>query len=281
MASADERGMAMGYFLRHHHNNLWTGHFSLFPEELCVHAISTRLGGVSTSPYDSLNLALHVEDDVKAVLENRYIFFQTLGLSAERLVTPNQVHGDVIAVVSEEDAGRGSRNYADSISRTDALITNTPGLPLLLCFADCVPVLFLDPVHHAAGIAHGGWKGTVKKIAAKTLARMGEVFHTDPAQCLIGIGPSIGPCCFTIKNDVAEQFYHAFPEDADHLVEKRGGELHADLWKANRLQLLRAGAKEENIQSADVCTCCKHAWYFSYRGDGGQTGRIAAMIALK
>ena len=271
----------MAYFLKHIKDNLWHGKFSIFPEDVAVHAISTRLGGESKAPYDSLDLALHVGDDKADVLENRKRFLESLGLDAARIVTPNQVHGDAVARVTAADAGRGATSYDDSIQETDALITNEPNLPLMLCFADCTPIVFLDPEQRAVGIAHGGWKGTVMSIAAKTLAKMGEAFGTQPKDVLVGIGPSIGPCCFEVGDEVAARFREAFSYADELLITENDGRPHVNLWEANRQQLLRAGVPDANIQVAGECTCCRHKWYYSYRADGGTTGRIAAMIALK
>lgn len=271
----------MAYYLKQAGKNLWHGKFSIFPEDLAVHAISTRLGGVSRPPYDTLDLALHVGDEAAAVRENRGLFARSLGLDARRIVTPEQVHGDVVACVDEQDAGRGSQSYDDCIKETDALITDTPGLPLMLCFADCTPIVFLDPEKRAVGIAHGGWKGTVQSIAAKTLARMTEAFGTQPRDVLVGIGPSIGPCCYEVGAEVAARFCAAFPYAEELLLHETDGHVHLDLWEANRQQLLRSGVPEDNIEVAGECTCCRHAWYYSYRADQGKTGRIAALISLR
>ena len=272
----------MSFFLKHMMNNLWHGGFSLFPENLVTHAISTRLGGVSKAPYDSLNLGLHVGDDVSAVLRNRELFANSLHLRAKDIVTPEQVHGNRILRVTEEERGRGSDSYADAIPQADALITNVPGLPLMLCFADCVPVLFVDTEKLAVGIAHGGWKGTLQKIARKTLEAMQQEFGTEPEDCLVGIGPSIGPCCYEVGENVQEECRKAFPEHwRELLVQGEDGKTRLDLWKANRLQLQEAGVPEQNVDCAGECTYCKHNWFYSYRADGGTTGRIAAIIALK
>ena len=271
----------MAYFLKHIKDNLWHGQFSIFPDDVAVHAISTRLGGVSNAPYDSLDLALHVGDDADDVLANRKAFAASLGLDEARIVTPNQVHGDTVAVVTAADAGCGATDYKDSIQETDALVTNAPGLPLMLCFADCTPIVFLDPERRACGIAHGGWKGTALCIAVKTLAKMGEAFGTKPKDVLVGIGPSIGPCCFEVGDEVAARFRETFSYADELLISEKNGRPHVNLWEANRQQLLRAGVPDANIQVAGECTCCRHKWYYSYRADGGTTGRIAAMIALR
>mgnify|MGYP002624113840 CR=1 FL=1 len=275
----------MSYFLKRTENNLWHGKFSTFPEDLVKHAVSTRLGGVSKPPFDSLNLALHVGDEPNDVLSNRKFFLQSLGFNLSDIVTPNQVHGDKIFRVDENFRGCGSANYADSIPETDSLITNTPELPLMLCFADCVPIFFVDIKNRAVGLAHGGWKGTLKKIAAKTLLKMHSEFGTQPENCLIGIAPSIGACCYEVGGNVIDKCKKSFPENHDELLIKRDGKIFLDLWRANVLQLLEVGVPEENIDVAAKCTCCENSSYFSFRAaqknNLDRTGRIAALIALK
>ena len=257
------------------------GTFSIFPQGLVVHAVSTRFGGVSKPPYDSMNLALHVGDKETDVVENRRRFLGWLGLDFARLTTPEQVHGDTIVCVSEAEAGCGRLSYADSIPATDALMTDVPGIPLMLCFADCTPILLFDPVRRAAAIAHGGWKGTVRSIAAKTVRAMAEAFGTRPEDCLAGIGPSIGACCYEVGDDVAGKFREAFPQFADEIVSEHNGVIHLDLWKTNRLQLEEAGLLPDHIDTAGVCTACHARTFFSYRAEGPTTGRIAAGMAIK
>ena len=275
----------MSYFLKRTENNLWFGKFSSFPTDLVTHAVSTRLGGFSKPPFDSLNLALHVGDEPADVIANRKKFTRTLGFNLSDIVTPNQVHGDKIFRVDENYRGCGCNNYADSIPETDALITDTPDLPLMLCFADCVPIFFVDVENRAIGLAHGGWKGTLKKIAAKTLGKMTLEFGTRPKDCLIGIAPSIGSCCYQVGGEVIERCKEAFPANHGELLIERGGKIFLDLWRANVIQLLEVGVPEENIEVAGKCTCCENSWYFSYRAaqkkNLDRTGRIAALLALK
>ena len=275
----------MSYFLKRNDQNLWHGKFSSFPEDLVIHSISTRLGGISNPPFDGLNLALHVGDESKDVLFNRKNFLLSLGYSLKDLVTPNQVHGEKIFRVEEVNRGAGSENYSDAIAETDALITNIPDLPLMLCFADCVPILFVDTENFAVGIAHGGWKGTMKKIAAKTFQSMSREFGTREKNCLVGIAPSIGPCCYEVGEEVRQAAEENFPSQSEKILSERDGKIFLDLWEANKIQLLEAGLPEENIDVAKECTCCKSGWYFSYRHarQHGQkeTGRIAALIALR
>lgn len=269
----------MSYFLKKTPQNLWVGKFSSFPPEYVNHGISTRLSGVSEKPYASLNLALHVGDVEEKVLENRNRFAVAVGVLAERICTAEQIHSDVVTVVTEADAGRGSRAYAEAIKGTDALITNVPELPLMLCFADCTPLLFFDEEHRAIGIAHGGWKGTVQRIAGKTLRAMEEQFGTRAENCLAAIGPAIGPKHYAVGEEVAANFRKEFSY-AEEFSELRDGKTYLNLWEANRRQLLEAGMKDENIDMASACTVEDNAWYFSYRAEGAVTGRIAALISL-
>ena len=274
----------MSYYINQSRKNFWHGKFSTLPDDLVVHAISTRLSGVSKSPFDSLNLALHVGDRAADVLINRKYFAASLDLRAEDIVTPNQVHGDRVARVDQSHRGRGAFDYDDCIQQTDALITDTPNLPLMLCFADCVPIMFVDPTHRAVGIAHAGWKGTVAKIAAKTLEAMTREFHTEPSECLIAIGPSIGACCYDVGENVQSACRENFPNHDELLIE-RDGKIYFDLQQANTIALLDAGVPLENIDVARECTCCKSGWYFSFRAarkkSFAETGRIAALISIR
>ena len=275
----------MSYFLKRAEQNLFLGKFSNFPEDLFFHAVSTRLGGVSQPPFDGLNLALHVGDNPEDVLANRKKFMRSFGYRLEDIVTPNQIHGEKIFRVEEIHRGRGSKNYSDSIPETDALITNVHKLPLMLCFADCVPIFFADTENLAVGIAHGGWKGTMKKIAAKTFLAMKKNFGTQAKDCVVGIGPSIGSCCYEIGEEVLNECKKSFPENFSEIIIERDGKIFLNLWAANKIQLMEVGMPEENIDVAGECTCCKSSWYFSYRAakknNFDNTGRIAAVIGVK
>ena len=271
----------MSFAIEHMGKNIWRGRFTGFDESICTHALTARLGGVSKIPYASMNMALHVGDDADLVWENRVRFFQQLGLNPENLVTPEQVHGENIVRVTAKDAGRGAHDYDSAISKTDALITNEAGLPLMLCFADCTPIIFLDEKNKAVGIAHGGWKGTVASIAAKTALAMQKEFGTDLNELKVGIGPAIGPCCYEVGEEVAQKFKAAFKAHADKLLIKAAADKYKlNLWEVNRFQLVDIGVNKANIEMADTCTACQHKWFYSYRADNKITGRMAAIIAL-
>ena len=271
----------MSFVLRRLRDNLWSGRLDIFPEDRLVHGFSARQGGVSAAPFDTLNMALHVGDDPAHVWENRRRYLAALGLDAERICTIRQVHGTEIVRAFRRDAGRGARDYADALADADAVVTNDSGVTLLLCYADCVPVLLYDPVHNAAGLVHAGWKGTVQRIAAKTVKRMGEEFGTSPSEVLAGIGPSIGAGCYTVGAEVAERFRAEFSAHAAELVRVQDEEIHLDLWAANSIQLVEAGVSADNIDRAGICTSCDRSFFYSYRAAGGRTGRLAAVMELR
>lgn len=262
--------------------DLWVGKFDIFPEDIFVHGISTRYGGVSCGPFDSLNLGLHVEDDADRVRENRRRFCRGLGVEAQAAVTCQQVHGDRIVRVTAENKGAGFLDYENAIADTDALITNEKGLALMLFFADCTPILLADPVHRAVGLAHGGWKGTVSSIAAKAVAAMAREFGSRPADMLAAIGPSVGSCCYQVGDEVATRFREAFPDFVGEILRDKGADgTYLDLQLCNTRQLETAGLQAKNIANAHVCTACNSRQFFSYRAYNGKTGRIAALIGVK
>lgn len=271
----------MGFDLKYGKNSLWYGQFSHFPDDFMTHAVSTRFGGMSEGAFQSLNLAMHNGDDPAHVIENRRRFGQALALSADLFVTAQQVHGDAVLRVDTSFAGKGAQSYADAIASTDALITDCENLPLMLFFADCVPVLIVDPVKRAVGVSHAGWKGTVHGIVQKTVRAMHGAFGSKAADCLVGIAPSIGSCCYEVGGEVAARFQEAFPNFYQRILISVGEKYKLDLWAANRIQLEEIGVRSENIVTARACTACNSDVFFSYRADQGKTGRIAAVICLK
>jgi YfiH family protein len=246
---------------------------------LVRHVFSSRLGGVSTGECSSLNLGFKRKDSPENVRENFRLFCEASGVEPSQMVFTDQVHKDRIQVVSESHKGMGFMRTSE-ITETDGLITDKPGVVLVTFYADCVPLFFLDPVHKAIGLSHSGWRGTAAKIGAKTLKAMGDTFGTRPEDCLVGIGPSIGKCCFEVDQPVADEFSKAFPGHEKELIESKGIKYHIDLWEANRIQFREVGIPEANITVSSLCTCCKKDIFFSHRGDKGKTGSLAAMLML-
>lgn len=247
--------------------------------QMVAHGFSSRPGGLSAPPYESLNLGFHVNDSDTHVLTNRERFTQSFGMELDSVVCAEQVHGNKVAVVTKSDAGSGSAAFSGSIPGTDALITNSPGIPLMLFFADCVPLFILDPVNKAIGLAHAGWKGTALKIGAETLRVMTDTFGTDPNQCIAAIGPSIEGCCYNVSQEVAQRILEASGDE--RVVVNTNQDLsRINLKLANRSILVNAGIPETNIAVSDLCTACNPEHFFSYRRDG-VTGRMAAVMMLR
>ena len=238
---------------------------------------SSREHGVSDSPFESLNLGLHVGDDRDKVLENRLKWFSEWNTSPKEVVVGQQVHGTQVYWVNPEDAGRGSTCLDSAIPLVDALVTDT-NVALMAFFADCVPVYFFNPVIKTIGIAHAGWKGTIGKIVQAVLDRMAQA-GGKPEDCLAAIGPGIGPCCYEIDDSVAGKVRAVFGEST-LIKPTKPGKYMLDLWGLNKVQLIKAGILEENISICSLCTSCNSDAFFSYRRDEGQTGRMSSWIRL-
>lgn len=236
---------------------------------------------MSSGPYAGLNTAFHVGDSSENVLANRSLACRALKIDPGCLVAGMQVHGDVVTVVGQKDAGRGAFSYEESLPDTDALITGSPGVLLSSYYADCVPVFLLDPVKKIIALAHAGWKGTALKIGLKTVKGMKTNFGTDPGDCLAGLGPSIGPCCYEVDEKVILQFRKSFTCWKEFAEPVSPGKWRLNLWEGNRRTLLEAGVRPEKIISASTCTSCHNDMFFSYRAHKGMTGRASALLMLK
>jgi hypothetical protein len=245
-----------------------------------VAAVSTREGGVSQAPYDSANVALHVGDDPAAVLENRRRFCAQLGIDPDDLVCAEQVHGNRVARVTETDRGKGAGHAEHALRGVDGLLTDVPGVPLAVFTADCVPVFLYEPTNKIVGLAHAGWRGTVSRIAEALVGALEEQFGGDLASCRVTFGPSAGPCCYEVGDDVVTAF-----RDNGHPVEKivspgERGKPHLNLWEANTLQLERCGIPRDNVSRAKHCSVCSDA-FFSCRRDGTVTGRNMSVVMVE
>ena len=241
------------------------------------HGFTCRVGGTSDLTPGGLNMALHVGDDPHKVLQNRQKAAAAMGFDLTRTATCAQVHGTVLAKVTEAEAGRGALELATTIPGTDGLLTDCKNLSLMLFYADCTPVLLVDTESSAIAVLHAGWRGSVGRIAQKGVQAMHDWYGTRPEAIVAGIGPSIGPCCYEVDDKVRDQakgFEACFaPHGEGHYL--------LDLWELNRRQLVEAGVKPENISVAEVCTCCHNDDYFSYRREKGKTGRLAAVLWRK
>ena len=252
---------------------------------MAQHMITMRRGGVSSGIYATLNLSFGRGDDDADVHENIRRVAAAFGTDEAHMVFSHQVHETNVLRVTAADAGMGVTRPMEWPS-ADGLVTNEPGLVLGAFFADCVPLLFLDPVHRAVGVSHSGWRGTVGRIGRVTLEVMSREFGTEPADVLVGIGPSICQDHYEVSEDVAARFREEFPDSAEsgtHPMLRyagRPGHMQLDLWEACRVTLLEAGVPEENIHVTDICTCCNPDLLFSHRASHGRRGNIGAFIML-
>lgn len=246
---------------------------------LVKHCFTTRVGGVSTGIYSTLNTSLAKEDPRENVMKNLDSVCRAIDIDYTKLIRSDQVHEDVIRIVRKEDEGKGTSRPND-MKGVDALITNVPGVPLITFYADCVPIFILDPKNKAVGLVHSGWRGTVKKIGAKTLKKMKEAFGTEPEHCFAGIGPSIEKKCFEVGWDTASEFINRFGGKDIYMEKKDDGKYLVDLWRVNRDMLQEEGVPVENINISGFCTKCGSELFFSHRRDKGRTGSLSAIIEL-
>lgn len=266
-------------FKKHQEGNVTYFTFEHFDNtDLLTHCFTSRIGGVSYAPYEGLNLGFNSGDDVEAVTENHALLANALHISKTDFVYTKQVHDIQIFKVDEHFEPAGDQS---SIERIDGLITDHPSFALHTVYADCVPVYVLDPVHKAIGMAHSGWRGTVGKIGKVLVESMADAFGTRPADCLAGIGPSIGPCCFEVGKEVTKAFEDAFDDQAYYHVPMDQGKDHVNLWESNKQVLIEAGIPHKGIICAEMCTCCNETYFYSYRRDKGSTGRMAGIMKLK
>ncbi|CAB1128478.1 Polyphenol oxidase [Candidatus Hydrogenisulfobacillus filiaventi] len=231
----------------------------------------TRLGGVSPPPFDTLNVSYAVRDLPEAVQENRRRLLAAGGRQLQDQVGADQVHQDRVVWVGEAEQGT-------AVPHCDGLLTDRPGVVLAMGFADCVPIFLVHPPSGTVGLVHAGWRGTRLGIAARAVAAL-AAHGIDPAGLVAGIGPSIGPCCY----EVGEEVYRAVAGTAGdpgvgRPVPGTVDRYRLDLWEANRRILVAAGVRPEAVDVARLCTACEARWFFSHRRDAGRTGRMGGYI---
>lgn len=253
--------------------------FNMFPR--VVNAFSTRIGGISSGPFATLNLAFPLGDDPQNILTNRKLFCQSIGVNYQEVVCAQQVHEDTIAAVDEKNKGQGAYDFETGLPATDGLMTATTGVPIMTFYADCVPLFFLDPSNRVIALSHAGWKGTVARIGAKTIAAMQEEYGSRPQDIRAVIGPSIGPCCYEVDVVVRDKIERAIGQSKRLLKAKPNDRWDLDLWATNRLILEEAGLLPAHISVSGLCTKCRRDLFYSHRRDGKETGRMAAVLMLK
>lgn len=242
-----------------------------------LHCFTTRKGGVSQGPYESMNLGMGTGDDEERVRKNYYIMAEKLGIDLGDLVETDQTHTSNIRYVTEEDKGRAMMDpeYTD----VDGLYTDKKNLALMSFHADCNAVFFYDPVKKLIGLSHAGWRGTMLNITGKMIRALGEL-GSRPSDLVGAISPSLGPCCFEVDKDVADLFISSDIKYKDFMVTK-GQKYHFDLWEINKYNMVKEGMDEGNIQIAGLCTKCRNDLFFSHRGQKGKRGLMSGLIMMK
>lgn len=249
----------------------------LTAEGICVpHCFTTRFGGVSTDHLAALNIGMHRGDSRENVEENFRILGEAVGFCVEELVLTRQVHSDIVRKVGRNDCqGIDHHNYPEC----DGLITNDPGVGLVIFTADCTPILLWDSVTGAVGAAHAGWRGTAADIAGKTIRAMVREFGCDPKNIRAGIGPNIGGCCFQTDGDVPQAMCNALGEVAKEWIRQDGEKYYVNLKEINALFLRRAGVEQVEISTA--CTACAPERFWSHRVTRGNRGSQGAVIVCR
>ncbi len=237
------------------------------------HGIFTRQGGASAAPWASLNLGGNVGDSPQAVRHNHERMYEAAGVNGACACTVWQVHSADVLLVRHPVRGRRW------LAQADAMITDQSDTPLTMRFADCTPILMLDPVRGVIGLAHAGWRGTVQGVAAATVRLMARAYGCNPRDIQAGIGPSIGPRRYQVGEEVVDAV-SAYFGVTEGLIrhDPDDGTAYFDLWAANRVDLERAGV--EQIEVAGICTAEHTDEWFSHRAEHGRTGRFGAVLTL-
>jgi len=281
-----------------------------------VHAFSTRRGGLSPAPCAGLNLGFTESDRRERVEQNRRRFLEQLGGKDFVPASVRQVHSSHSLVVTRDRADQLAYQLpgievavpaATHPPAGDGLMTAEPGILLTIRIADCLPLLLADPQRRVVAAVHAGWRGAVARVIEKAVGDMRRTFGSDPQELIVAVGPSIRACCYEVGEEVVQAFHGTFA-DADQFFRtlpnrpEAANDRHSilflsayppghapehvpaarlDLTAVARHQLARAGVKPANIWVADYCTACRTDLFFSYRQEGGCTGRHAAAIGIR
>lgn len=247
------------------------------------HCFTSRLNGVSDGVFTSLNMGFSRGDEDRNVLENYRRVGRALGFDLEDMVLSNQVHKSYVKIIRKDDKGKGIVRESDIID-TDGLVTNERGIALVTFYADCVPLFFYDPVKEVVGICHAGWKGTVAKIGQNLIETIQEEYGCKAEDILVGIGPSIGACCYEVGPEVKKEFDLSFNSDIIAKVVKNSKDkqdkYYIDLKETNKQSLIAVGVLEDHIEVSDACTMCQPDRFFSHRYMGANRGSQVGIIGL-
>lgn len=246
---------------------------------IITHCFTTRIGGVSSDECMSLNLGFNRNDRRENVKENYRRVCKALNIDCSNMVFSNQVHDNKIKIVDENDRGKGIIRKSDIIGY-DGLVTNRKQVALVTFYADCVPVFFFDKEKKVIGMAHSGWRGTVKEIAKEALNKIKEAFDCNMENVEAALGPSIGQCCFEVGEEVYNEFINRLSWSKEYCRKIDGGKWYINLQGIITRTLVNSGIIGDNICVSGVCTKCNKDVFFSHRGDKGRTGSMAAIMQI-
>jgi YfiH family protein len=245
------------------------------------HFITTRMSGFSQKPYDTLNVGLHVGDDPANVIKNRSLVCRELGSGIDSMVAMQQTHSGNIAIIEEEDKGRGARQREDGIENTDGMVTDSKNIILSAMAADCSLNILYDPVKRVLALTHSGWKGIVAGVLKNTVSVMVRDFACHRRDILVGIGPTICERCFEVGDDLIDAMEKTFPNRMDAILsETRKGIQSINMIKALSMQLCDEGIESDHIEVSDMCNACRTEDFFSYRMEDKITGRFGLFAVL-
>lgn len=242
-----------------------------------IHFSTTRIYG------EDKNFSMSFYDNQKDLLKGptpREILAESLGIKPYQFVFCRQIHSDNITIINSIKDDTGFYEKSNAIAETDGLITSAKNICLVAQTADCVPVLLYDPVKHIVASIHSGWRGTAKQILKKAIIRMQNEFMCEPADIICCIGPSAGPCCYEVGEDVLSSFYSGFNNPDEFFIPLAKGKYRADLWKANKSIVLSCGLSEANIETSEICTMCNSDMFYSARVHKEKAGRMATGIMM-
>jgi len=257
----------------HEQQDLRYFQFSIFDKLPLFHAVLTRQGGFSNAPYQSLNFGGTVGDHPDKVIKNHHKAFNTLGYRFNSRFDVWQVHGtNIVCADAPRDPNLG-------FMKADGILTRNPDITLFMRFADCVPILLADPNKGVIGIVHAGWKGTSLQISRAAIETMKEKYGSDPKDIRAGVGPSICSSCYQVGEEVFNAFSENFGDHAEKFFRTNNGDLHLDLWSANRFTLESSGVQK--IEIAGLCTADNLDDWYSHRAEAGKTGRFGVLMRLE
>ncbi|MFH1080716.1 MAG: peptidoglycan editing factor PgeF [Pseudomonadota bacterium] len=245
--------------------------------DFMIHAFCTRQGGVSGGSFAGLNVSTREGDDNDHVRLNFESIAAAFGITVSQFLQVHQVHRDGVWVLD----GRVPLPADDLPPECDAVVTDRPEVALCIKTADCVPVFLVDPVRRVIGAVHAGWKGTALQIVGKAVGKMVQRFGTHPSDLFAAIGPAIGPCCYEVDTTVYQAMSNHPERESFFQAGREKGKWSLDLFLANRLQLIQSGVPAQRIRQADFCTACHPGLFFSYRAQGGNTGRQLNFIMMR